>query len=189
MPTNRTVSKLSRGMKSALAVTVGLASRAPLTIFDEAYLGLDAPSRYLFYDELLADYMQNPRTIILSTHLIEEVSSLFEEVLIIDRGRLVAHDATETLRSRGAAVVGPADAVDRFVADRTVLKEQRLGGTKSATIYDSLPDTFEQDARAAGLEVGPVALQDLFVHLTTGQTTGRTDGRTTGQATGRREIP
>jgi ABC-2 type transport system ATP-binding protein len=51
VPTDRNVNKLSRGMKSALGVTIGLASRAPLTIFDEAYLGMDAPSRYAFYEE------------------------------------------------------------------------------------------------------------------------------------------
>ena len=80
---------MSQGQRSALGVILGLASRCPLTIFDESYLGMDAPSRYAFYDELLADYLAYPRTIVLSTHLIEEVSSLFEEVVIIDRGRLL----------------------------------------------------------------------------------------------------
>lgn len=166
LPLRRPVNKLSRGMKSALGVTIGLASRAPLTIFDEAYLGMDAPSRYAFYDELLADYMTHPRTIIMSTHLIDEVSSLFEEVLIIHRGALVAQDDTDALRTRGAAVVGPANAVDELTADLTVLGEQQLGATKSATVYGQLPATFEQQARAVGVDLGPVALQDLFVHLT-----------------------
>lgn len=166
LPLKRGANKLSRGMKSALGVTIGLASRAPVTVFDEAYLGMDAPSRYAFYEELLADYMRHPRTIIMSTHLIDEVSSLFEEVVILDRGRLVVHDDAEALRSRGAAIVGPADDVDRVTAGLTVLNEQRLGGTKSITVYGELPDGFERIARAAGLELGPVALQDLFIHLT-----------------------
>lgn len=166
LPMKRGANKLSRGMKSALAVTVGLASRAPVTIFDEAYLGMDAPSRYAFYDELLADYMRHPRTIIMSTHLIEEVGSLFEEVIILDRGRLMVHDETEDLRARGAAVVGPTEEVERLTAGLTVLSEQRLGRTSSVTVYGALPDGFEQRARSAGVDLGPVALQDLFVHLT-----------------------
>jgi ABC-2 type transport system ATP-binding protein len=166
LPLKRGANKLSRGMKSALGVTIGLASRAPVTIFDEAYLGMDAPSRYAFYEELLADYMRHPRTIIMSTHLIDEASSLFEEVVILDRGRLVVHDDAEALRSRGAAIVGPADDVDRVTAGLTILNAQRLGGTKSITVYGELPDGFERTARAAGLELGPVALQDLFIHLT-----------------------
>ncbi|MEJ3747206.1 ABC transporter ATP-binding protein [Actinomycetes bacterium KLBMP 9797] len=166
LPLGKRVSALSRGAKSALSVTIGLAARAPLTIFDETYLGMDAPARYAFYDELLRDYMEHPRTVILSTHLIEEVGSLFEEVVIIDRGRLVAHDETEALRARGATVTGPVEAVDAFVAGRTVLGEQRLGGTKAATLYGEMADGDHAAARAAGLELGPVGLQDLFIHLT-----------------------
>ncbi|WP_053202948.1 ABC transporter ATP-binding protein [Jiangella muralis] len=168
VPVNRGVTKLSRGQRSALGITAGLASRAPLTMLDESYLGLDAPSRYAFYDVLLEDYMEHPRTIILSTHLIEEVSRLFEQVVIIDRGRLVAHDDTETLRMRGAAVVGPAAAVDDFTTGMTVLGEQRLGGTKSVTVYGEIPADARAVAADWGLELSPVALQDLFVHLTKG---------------------
>ncbi|HEX5167349.1 MAG TPA: ATP-binding cassette domain-containing protein, partial [Thermomicrobiales bacterium] len=68
------VKDLSRGKQSALGAILGLASQAPLTMFDETYLGMDAPSRYCFYEELLADYIAHPRTMIVSTHLIEEVA-------------------------------------------------------------------------------------------------------------------
>ncbi|MDP9797204.1 ABC-2 type transport system ATP-binding protein [Catenuloplanes nepalensis] len=168
LPLRKRVSGLSRGGRSALGVTIGLATRAPLTIFDESYLGLDAPSRYAFYQELVADYAENPRTIILSTHLIEEVANLFEEVLIIDHGRLLAHEETDTLRRRGATVTGPAGEVDAFVAgnDLAVLGEKRLGGTKATTVYGTLTDGQRREAAAAMLEITPVGLQDLFIHLT-----------------------
>ncbi len=166
LPLKKRIGALSRGAKSALSVTLGLAARAPLTIFDESYLGMDAPSRYAFYEEVLNDYMAHPRTIILSTHLIEEVGPLFEEVVIIDKGRLVAHDETEALRGRGVAVTGAADAVEAFTAGRTVLGDQRLGGTRSTTVYGQLTDEERARARTAGLDLGPVGLQDLFVHLT-----------------------
>jgi len=93
---------LSRGQRSALAITIGLATRVPVTLFDEPHLAMDAPSRYAFYDELATDFAAHPRTVILSTHLIEEVSTLLEEVVIIDHGRLVLHDEAERLRSYGA---------------------------------------------------------------------------------------
>ncbi|WP_053374144.1 ATP-binding cassette domain-containing protein [Paenibacillus sp. FJAT-27812] len=166
LPLKKRVASLSRGMKSALGVTLGLASRAPVTIFDEAYLGMDAPSRYTFYEELLNDYMEAPRTFILSTHLIEEVGSLFEEVLILDKGRLLMHEETEALRARGASITGPSDSVDRFVSGLTVLGEQKLGKTKSATVFGELTEQKRKAALAEGLELGPVSLQDLFVHLT-----------------------
>jgi ABC-2 type transport system ATP-binding protein len=160
------VQKLSRGKKSALGVVLGIASRAPLTIFDESYLGMDVPSRNLFYDALLADYTEVPRTIVLSTHLVSEVSSLLEEVVILDRGRLVTQSPVDSLRGRGAAIVGPAAVVDELTADLLVLAEQRLGGTKSVTVLGDLDDALLAKARSAGLEIGPVGLQDLFVHLT-----------------------
>jgi ABC-2 type transport system ATP-binding protein len=163
------VESLSHGKQCALGVTIGLASRAPVTIFDESYLGLDAPSRYAFYDALLADVLEHPRTVIISTHLIEEVGTLFEEVLILDEGRVLLHEETETLRESGAAVTGDATLVDSFTLGLEVLGEKTLGRTKSAMVYGRLDDKRLAQAREVGLDLGPVALQDLFVHLTSGE--------------------
>ncbi|GAA3441702.1 ATP-binding cassette domain-containing protein [Planomonospora venezuelensis] len=160
------VKTMSKGQRSALGVVVGLAGRSPLTMFDESYLGMDAPSRYSFYDALLADFMEHPRTVILSTHLIEEYSSLFEEVLIIDRGRLVLHEESQTVLARGTSVTGPAERVEAFTGGLTVLDTRRLGPTASAMVYGDLDDARRGQAREAGLELGPIAMQDLFVHLT-----------------------
>ena len=166
VPRRTKLGQLSLGQRSALGMTFGLASRAPVTLFDESHLGMDAPSRAAFHDELLSDFMAHPRTIVISTHLIDELSPLFEEVVIIDNGRLVLQDETEVLRARGADVTGPAEAVDRFVAGHTVLRERQLGRTKSAMVYGGLDEADRRQARDAGLDLGPVALQDLFVHLT-----------------------
>ncbi|HEY0474428.1 MAG TPA: ABC transporter ATP-binding protein [Kribbella sp.] len=175
VPSRQKVQRLSRGKKSALGVVLGLASRAPLTIFDESYLGMDVPSRNLFYDVLLADYAEVPRTIVLSTHLVGEVSAMLEEVVILDRGKLVTQAPVDSLRGRGASIVGPVAAVDELTADLTVLAEQRLGGTKSSTVLGDLDDALLAQARSAGLEIGPVGLQDLFVHLTGSTPTKESD--------------
>jgi len=159
-------SSLSRGQKSAVGVVLGLASRAPLTILDETYLGMDAVARAAFYRELLDDYLAHPRTIVLSTHLIEEVADLFERVIIIDRGRLLLHEETDALRGRGVTVTGPAAAVDTFIAGHTVLGEQSLGGVRAVTL-DWRPDPAEvARGESAGLTFGPVGVQDMFIHLT-----------------------
>jgi ABC-2 type transport system ATP-binding protein len=163
------VSALSRGQRSSLGVVLGLAARAPLTILDEVYLGMDAAARAAFYRELLADYLEHPRTVILSTHLIEEVADLFERVVIIDKGRLILSEEADLLRGRGVTVTGPAAAVDAFVAGRTVLAEQRLGGVRAATLYGRLDPADTARAEADGLTLGPVGIQDLFVHLTGAQ--------------------
>ncbi|MNW57489.1 High-affinity zinc uptake system ATP-binding protein ZnuC [compost metagenome] len=157
---------LSRGKRSALGAVIGLASRAPLTIFDEVYLGMDAPSRYAFYDALVEDYTEHPRTIVLSSHLIDEVERIFEDVVIVDRGRVLLAESVESVRSRGVSLTGSAAVVESFVDGRRVLARQRLGGTAQVTLFGTLDDAERTAATEAGLELGAVPLQDLFVHLT-----------------------
>jgi ABC-2 type transport system ATP-binding protein len=168
LPLKRKVKALSRGMLSAMGVIVGLASRAPLTIFDEPYLGLDAVARRLFYDRLLEDYTEYPRTVIVSTHLIDEVSRLLEHILLIDQGRLIIDEDAEALRGRAFAVVGPAAKVDTFTAGKETIDRQPLGGLVSATIMSNGDPQDRRQAEALGLELAPVSLQQLIVHLTSG---------------------
>lgn len=157
---------LSRGMRAIVSTVFGLASRAPLTLFDESYLGMDAPSRYAFYDELLADYARHPRTVIVSSHLIAELDRILEQVVIIDRGRLVLHQDVDDLRAQGSSVIGPAELVDRFTADLTVLGTQDLGSTRATYIYGALDTEHRDRAHADGLQLAGIPLQDLFVYLT-----------------------
>lgn len=158
--------RLSRGQRSAFGIVLAVATRADLTILDEVHLGLDAPSRYAFYDALLEDYVEHPRTVVLSSHLIGEVERLLEHVVVLDHGRVLLAQQVDALTGRGVSVTGPVREVERFVVGRTVLGRQQLGGTVQATVLATLSDAELADARTAGLELGPVPLQDLFVHLT-----------------------
>jgi len=167
LPPGRQIRKLSRGMLSALGVIIGLASRAPLTFFDEPYLGLDAVARQLFYDRLLADYAEFPRTVVLSTHLIDEVSDLIEHVLLIERGRLVLDEAAETLRGQVVTLTGPATAVDALSANTDELHRERLGPLTRSTVRGRVEPG---QARAAGVELQPVSLQQLIVRITAADT-------------------
>lgn len=110
--------------------------------------------------------MENPRTIIVSTHLIDEMAALFEDVLIIDRGRLVLHDPAEALRTRGVELTGPAAAVDAVTAGLSVLSSRTLGPTKSSVVFGQSDSDLLARAEPAGVDVGPIPLQDLFVALT-----------------------
>jgi len=165
LPLDRKIKKLSRGQLSSIGVIVGLASRAPLTFFDEPYLGLDAVARQLFYDTLLQDYAEHPRTVILSTHLIDEVANLLEHVIVIDEGRIIIDQDADSLRSTAANLVGTAKAVDAFVAGREVLHRDGIGGLASVTIA-GLTAQEKTDAAAAGLELSAVSLQQLIVRRT-----------------------
>ncbi len=166
LPLKRLMKALSRGMLSTAGIIVGLASRAPLTIFDEPYLGLDAVARGIYYDRLLEDYAEHPRTIILSTHLIDEVSRLLEHILVIDQGRLIIDEEAEALRGRVFAVVGPTARVDTYTASMELLARESFGGLVSTTVMGNGDLEDRQQAASLGLELAPVSLQQLIVHLT-----------------------
>ena len=96
-----------------------------MTLFDEPYAGLDAVTRQIFYDRLLADYADFPRTVLLSTHLIDEAAALFENVVVIDRGRVVLDAAADGLRGMTTTVSGPVLAVNSFTEGRPVWESAR----------------------------------------------------------------
>jgi ABC-2 type transport system ATP-binding protein len=166
LPLERNIRRLSRGMQSAVGVVVGLASRAPLTFFDEPYLGLDAVARQLFYDRLLADYAENPRTVILSTHLVDEVADLLSNVLLIDHGRVLLDAEADSLRGQAVTVTGPRPAVARVVAGRRQLACERLGEFTRTTVHGRLDESERRAAADAGLSIEPISLQQLML-LTT----------------------
>ena len=165
LPLARKVRALSRGALSAMGIVVGLASRAPLSIFDEP-LGLDVVARSLFYERLLADYVEHPRTIVVSTHLIDEVSRLLEHVLVLNQGRLIIDEEAEALRSRAFTVTGSAEKVATFTHGRTQIGSEQFGALASAMLLGNADVGERRQAAALGLELTPVSLQQLIIHLT-----------------------
>lgn len=158
---NSKIKSLSKGMESALGVIVGLASKAEITIFDEPYIGLDAAARKKFYEILLEEYQAEQRTIILSTHLIDEVSLLFEEVLILQDGKLILQEETEVLRSTTCAVTGTTELVEEFMRGKEVIHKQQLAGMMTAYVYGDMAQ-----AKLVGLSVEGIPIQELMIYLT-----------------------
>ena len=164
LPLNRKVGHLSRGMRSAVGIVIGLAARAEVTLFDEPYAGLDAVSRQLFYDRLLADYAEHPRTVLLSTHLIDEAAGLFERVVVLHRGQIVLNTAADDLRGAATSVSGAAIAVAEFTAGRPVWDSRRVASQESAVVAGALDETDRARAAALHLHLEPLTLQQLVVH-------------------------
>jgi ABC-2 type transport system ATP-binding protein len=139
LPPGRAIKKLSRGMRSALGIVIGMAARADVTLFDEPYAGLDAVARQIFYDRLLAEYAEHPRTILLSTHLID-------------------------VRGAPTAVSGSVLAVDEFTAGRVVWDRRRVASQASVVVVGALDEADRAKARSLRLELSPLTLQQLVVH-------------------------
>ena len=161
IPAKTIIKKFSRGQLSALGIVLGLASRAPITFFDEPYLGLDATARAYFYDVLLRDYQEHPRTIVLSTHLIDEMDRLLERVVILDRGRVVQDADVEELRGSAHQASGPAAAIETYAEGRRVLSRHRIGGLATVVIEGGALAADRVSASDLGVELGSVSVQEL----------------------------
>jgi ABC-2 type transport system ATP-binding protein len=160
------VGGLSTGYLSIFKLILTLASNAPLLIFDEPVLGMDANHRDLFYRELLAHYNTAPSTVVLSTHLIEEAARLLEEVILIHEGQVLLTQPVEDLLQLAYTVAGDQNNVDRYVAGKNVIHEETLGRFKTSTIFQKRNGSDHEDLARLGLDVNPARLQDVFISLT-----------------------
>lgn len=156
------VKQLSTGYASIYKIITALSLKVPFLLLDEPVLGLDANHRELLYRTILENYADMPRTIVISTHLIEEVSNLIEEVVIIKEGRIIKQASSETLLSGGYTVSGPAEIVNAYVQGRELIGADTLGGLKTAYVMGK-PD---RDALPSQLEITGLDLQRLFIQLT-----------------------
>jgi len=162
LDTRKKIKDLSTGYKSIFKIVVALSTMAPYLLLDEPVLGLDANHRDLFYKELLISYEEHPRCVVVSTHLIEEVSGLIEEIVIIKEGEILRNESCESLLAGGYTVSGKAEAVERFIAGKHCIGMDSLGGLKSAYILDGTqPQNVPEE-----LEITKLDLQKLFIQLT-----------------------
>lgn len=161
LPMSTRTTKLSRGQRSALAIVISLAARAPYTFMDEPYLGLDPGHRALFYEEFARALAEYPRTVILSTHLIDEVSDLLENVVMIEDGRVTVDADIDDARDSAFVLRGLEPVVRDVVGARRVLREYRLGNILSVTVDGTATAEDRRRADAANVSLEPVTLQEL----------------------------
>lgn len=159
LDTKKRVKQLSRGMESTLGLIAGLSARTPVVMFDEPSLGLDAVAREAFYDEIIHDLPENPRTIVISTHLIDEVSRLFEDVALIESGSKLYHGSLEDLLDTARFVTGQKDLVEKSIQGTKLLHDELLGSARVACVQGT-PQPLD------GVIIEGVPLQKLFVYLT-----------------------
>jgi ABC-2 type transport system ATP-binding protein len=153
----RRIRELSKGMKTQVHLALTMAIDAKLLVLDEPTLGLDILARRAFYDALVNDYMDETRTILITTHQVEEVENLLTDVLFINQGRIVLDCAVEEIAARYAAVAVAEGRVAAARAERPFYERRTLGKT---VLYYENPDL----AKLEGLgEVLTPSVSDLFV--------------------------
>ncbi|MPW26468.1 ATP-binding cassette domain-containing protein [Alkalibaculum sp. M08DMB] len=159
---------LSKGMKSTFNMILGLSSRCQLTIFDEPTTGMDAAVRKDFYRALLKDYIAYPRTILLSSHHLDEVEDLLEDVLLMKDGQLHLHIPISELKEYATSVKGKRTILEKWIRNKEVIHRSDLGAeTTYAVVKNNSAVLLQLDnARHEGLDISPVNSSDLCVYLT-----------------------
>lgn len=155
------VSKLSTGYNSIYKVITALSLDLPFIFFDEPVLGLDANHRDLFYRLLLENYAEKPKTIVISTHLIEEVAGLIENIIMIKNGTVIADTTCSELLDETYVATGPAGAVDTLCSGREIIGGESLGGLKSVYVRGIRPAEAVPE-----IEITKPDLQKLFIQMT-----------------------
>ena len=160
--TNKKLNSLSTGYNSIFKIIIALSVNVPYIFLDEPVLGLDANHRDLFYRFLIEKYSENPFCCVISTHLIEEVSTVIEDVIIIKSGEVIRNQTRDSLMEIGFTISGSAALVDEFIKGREIIGTDAIGGLKTAYILGKADKSEIPD----GLEVSAMDLQKLFVQLT-----------------------
>jgi len=168
-PTSR-VRDLSKGMVTQLQLALVMAIDARLLVLDEPTLGLDILFRQQFYDSLLNDYFDRSRTIIVTTHQVEEIQHVLTDLMFINRGRIVLESSMEEFESRYTEVQVLSEQLAAAMALKPIFERQTLG--RSILLFDGV----DREQLAALGDIRTPSIADLFVAVMTNQS--RTQGVT-----------
>jgi ABC-2 type transport system ATP-binding protein len=159
------VKELSKGMITQLHLSLVMAVDAKLLVLDEPTLGLDLLMRKQFYDTLLSEYFDGERTIVVTTHQVEEVERILTDLLFIDRGRIVLDAAMEDLQERYVQLAVRPDRAEAARALKPIAERQGLGRVQM--LFRDVP----RETLAPLGDTGVPSVADLFVAIIQGART------------------
>ena len=152
-------SHLSLGMKTMVSTVICLSSNKNVILLDEPVLGFDAIMRVEFYDMLSESFKRHPRIIIVSTHIIEEIASTIQKLIVIDKGRLRFFGTLQEVEEKAFSISGLKSDVEKAVSGLNVIGKESVGGLETAYIFDNPPEKTES------LEINGLSLQEFFIQL------------------------
>ena len=150
---------LSLGMKTMVSTILCLASNKKAVLLDEPVLGFDAIMRAEFYGMLTESFRRNPRIIIVSTHIIEEIVKTIQRLIIIDKGSIRFFDTLQSVEEKAFSVSGLQRDVEAATQGRNVIGQDAVGGLVTSYLFDDPPE------QTASLEIRPLSLQDFFIQM------------------------
>lgn len=157
---------LSQGMVSVFHFICALSTRARLTLFDEPILGMDVASRKRIYEILLRDYIEFPRTIIVSSHILSELEDILSEILLIDEGKIILYKDLDEVRTMSYRIDGTEDAVKVFCSGKTVIYSNYNTMNSYAVIEGEYNDISMAEGEKYNVAFSKVRPEDYCVYKT-----------------------
>lgn len=157
---------LSQGMGSIFNFLTALSCRCKLTMLDEPVLGMDITVRRAAYDILMRDYMENPRTFIISSHLFNELEGVLSDVLLIDQGNILLHDNVDRIRNSAYRIDGEIETIKKLCKNKTVIECQNRPLQSYAILYEPITDQIQRECMKFGVTLSSVSVEDLYIYLT-----------------------
>ncbi|WP_404457306.1 ATP-binding cassette domain-containing protein [Oceanobacillus kapialis] len=162
---NQLHNELSKGKASTFNMIFGLVARCEVTLFDEPTSGMDASVRKDFNRALLKDYLAHPRTMIISSHHLEELEEVLEDILLMKDGKTLLHESIDVIRNYAVGLTGRSELVRQWVADKEVLYQEEVGINSCFAVVKNEGLNIDK-ARHLGMEITPVSASDVCVYLT-----------------------
>ena len=150
---------LSLGMKTMVSTIICLASNKNVILLDEPVLGFDAIMRVEFYNMLSESFQKHPRIILVSTHIIEEITKTIQKLIILDKGRIRFFDTLQAVEKQAYSISGLKSDVEAATKNLNVIGQDSVGGLVTSYIFDTPPK------QIASLEIHPLTLQDFFIQM------------------------
>lgn len=157
---------LSRGNKTIIGIIIGIASDSRYLLLDEPSIGLDAVYRDKFNQAIFREIEDGERTIVISTHLIDESSKLFEEIVILSDGKVLLKENVEELLARSYNIQGSRDNILSVLGGKNIINIEEFGNSVIVSILDQLNVAEKEIIGKAGGKIEQLSMQKLFVYLT-----------------------
>ncbi len=154
---------LSFGMKTMVTTIISLASNDDIVLLDEPVLGFDAVMRAEFYSLLSESFAEHPRIIIVSTHLIDEIAGIAEQIIMIDGGKLIFSEDINAVIEKSYKVSGLDEDVRLATNGLNVVNSEKIGKFSVVYVYDHRINT------SAKIEIANLSVQDLFIKIAGGE--------------------
>ena len=153
------IKTLSRGMVVQLHLSIVMAINARLLVLDEPTLGLDLVYRKEFYSQLIEDYYDGDKTILISTHQVEEIEGVLSDAVFMNQGRVVMQDSIDTINKKFLELRPNQDSIEKAKSLRPMHNRVELG--REVFLYE---DTEYEKLREIG-DVRPPVIADLFIAI------------------------